>query len=71
MKKRIALAASVLLIFVCCRIGCTAPQPPEGVEYQTNVEYGKAGGESLQLDIAFPKEAKGKRPCVVVIHGGA
>jgi acetyl esterase/lipase len=40
------------------------------VTYEENVEYGKAGDVSLQMDIARPEKADGRRPCVVVIHGG-
>ncbi len=43
---------------------------PAGVKYETDVEYGKAGDVSLQLDIAYPEKAAGLRPCIVVIHGG-
>ena len=40
------------------------------MKYETDVEYGKAGDVSLQMDIAQPEKADGLRPCVVVIHGG-
>ena len=70
-NEYIILTVSILLPLTVTRIACAAPQPPEGVAYKTSVEYGKVGGESLKLDLAWPKESVGKRPCVVVIHGGA
>ena len=73
MKTRFAVGFSiaVCLALACGRVGCAAPQPPEGVAYQQNIEYGKGAGESLKLDLAWPEKSTGKRPCVVVIHGGA
>jgi acetyl esterase/lipase len=50
-----------------------APQerrPPEGVEFQRDVTYGRGGGEELQLNLARPADAAGPGACVVVIHGG-
>lgn len=66
-----AFTATLVLALACCRVGCAAPQPPEGVAYQQNIEYGQGAGESLKLDLAWPEKSTGKRPCVVVIHGGA
>ena len=44
---------------------------PENVEFEENVEYGRAGDRSLVLDLARPKKASAKpRPVVVWIHGG-
>ncbi|MDA0835732.1 MAG: alpha/beta hydrolase [Planctomycetota bacterium] len=44
---------------------------PDGIDYQADVEYGMGGEVPLHLDLARPKEAKGKLPCIVTIHGGA
>ncbi|MCS6860969.1 MAG: alpha/beta hydrolase [Abditibacteriales bacterium] len=46
----------------------------EGKKYEVIVEndvlYGEAGGEKLLLDVYRPKDAPGKRPAVILIHGG-
>jgi acetyl esterase/lipase len=49
--------------------GCTGL--PSSVRAQRNLEYGRAGGESLKLDIYSPKKPAGKLPVVVWIHGGS
>ncbi len=36
----------------------------------TNIEYGKAGGESLKLDASIP-DGPGPFPAVILIHGGS
>lgn len=46
------------------------PQPPAGVIYEKDVEYGTGGAAALHLDIARPEKAAQKLPCIVVIHGG-
>jgi acetyl esterase/lipase len=43
---------------------------PVNVDARYDVPYDQAGGESLVMDIARPKGAKGKLPAVVCIHGG-
>jgi acetyl esterase/lipase len=45
-------------------------QDDSDLEIREEVEYGVAGGEKLMLDIAKPKNAEGKLPCVMLIHGG-
>ena len=45
-------------------------QPPDDVEFSKDVVYGKGGGQDLKLDLSRPKQANGKRPCIVVFHGG-
>lgn len=44
--------------------------PPEGVAFERDVVYGRAGEEDLKLNLSRPKEGEGPFPCVVVIHGG-
>ncbi|GIW92518.1 MAG: hypothetical protein KatS3mg110_0559 [Pirellulaceae bacterium] len=44
---------------------------PESVQIRVGIEYGRAGEESLLLDLARPKVSADPLPCVVVIHGGA
>ena len=43
---------------------------PEGVVFEKDVVYGKTGEVELKLNLAKPKDATGKLPCVLVIHGG-
>ena len=45
-------------------------RPPQGVEFERNVVYGKGAGEDLKLNLARPGKAEGPLPCIVVIHGG-
>jgi acetyl esterase/lipase len=44
--------------------------PPDSVAFERDVVYGKAADVELKLNFAKPKEANGRLPCVVVIHGG-
>lgn len=71
MKRILMSAVGVCAVMFCCHNACAAPQPPEDVAYEPNLEYGKGDGESLKLDLARPENAEGPLPCVVVIHGGA
>src|SRR5262245_12868637 len=43
---------------------------PEGVVFEKDVVYGKTGEVELKQNLAKPKDAAGKLPCVLVIHGG-
>lgn len=40
------------------------------VSFEADVLYAKAGGEDLQLDVAWPAKAKAPVPGIVVFHGG-
>jgi len=46
------------------------PKVPDDVQFERDVVYGKGGGEDLKLNLSRPKQAEGRLPCVVVIHGG-
>jgi acetyl esterase/lipase len=51
--------------------GCAHPIP-KNVQADKNIEYARASGESLQLDIYRPKAATAKKlPVVVWIYGGS
>jgi acetyl esterase/lipase len=50
--------------------GKSPPEPPAGVSYEKDVEFGKGGDTTLKLDIARPEKADKRLPCIVVIHGG-
>lgn len=58
----------VLLLALLCPV--RAADPPDEVEFRRDVEYGKANGASLRLNLSIPKGAKGRLPAVVVLHGG-
>ncbi len=40
------------------------------IETATDVLYSTAGGETLKMDLAWPKEGAGPFPVVVFVHGG-
>src|SRR5437764_531938 len=69
------LVVRLLALFALC-IGfaplarAADKQPPDDVEFSKDVVYGKGGGQDLKLDLSRPKQASGKRPCIVVLHGG-
>jgi len=46
------------------------PSFVKGVKVLRDVEYGRAGGERLLLDLYIPEGAKKPLPAVVLIHGG-
>src|SRR5207249_2324507 len=50
--------------------GKAPPEPPAGVNYEKDVEFGTGGETTLRLDIARPEKADKRLPCIVVIHGG-
>ncbi len=73
-KTRLAWTALVLGVWALILAGsqiAAAADPPSGVLYEQDVEYGKGGDEVLHLDIARPEKESPPRACVVVIHGGA
>jgi acetyl esterase/lipase len=45
------------------------PKKPE-IEVLKDLTYARVGDTDLQLDLAMPKDAKGKLPTVVLFHGG-
>lgn len=46
------------------------PAVPDQVLFETDIEYSKPDGQSLQLDLARPKTGTGPFPAVLCIHGG-
>jgi acetyl esterase/lipase len=46
-------------------------EPPPDVSFEPDITYATVDGEELKLNLARPREAKGKLPCILVIHGGA
>ena len=55
----------LLPLLIAAALGATAL----GAELKTDVEYGKAGSESLLLDASVP-DGSGPFPAVIVVHGG-
>ena len=43
---------------------------PDEITFESGLDYAKPGGESLQLDLARPKNVPGKLPAILCIHGG-
>jgi acetyl esterase/lipase len=43
---------------------------PKGVQVEKNIEYARASGESLQLDIYRPKQVQKKLPVIIWLYGG-
>ncbi len=54
-----------LAVFAASLAGQTAD-----VEIQRDIEYARAGGKPLLLDVYRPRDPKGKPPVIVSIHGG-
>lgn len=46
------------------------PAVPEGVVFESAVEYANPDGQHLKLDLARPKSGDGPFPAVLCIHGG-
>jgi acetyl esterase len=53
-------------LLVCLALACTGPA---WAGLAIDIEYGKAGGESLKLDAYMP-EGTGPFPVVILVHGG-
>lgn len=74
MTRRYGIAATALWIALLQHaVGATAVgqlDVPANVLFEKNIVYSKPGGESLELDMARPKDAKGLLPAIVCIHGG-
>ena len=66
---------SSALILLCGLLWTTSQAaertPPANVDFQPDITYATVAGEELKLNLSRPKDAKGPRPCVLVIHGGA
>jgi acetyl esterase/lipase len=59
------------LVLLFCAAPTFAADPPAEVEFTSDVTYATVNGEELKLNLSRPKDASGKLPCVLVIHGGA
>ncbi len=60
-----------LLCFLTVLAGVShAQEVPEGVVFETGLEYSNPDGQHLQLNLARPKTGDGPFPTVLCIHGG-
>jgi acetyl esterase/lipase len=69
-RLRLNLRLPLFLLLAGLPAGC-AQRIPKNVQAGRNLEYGRASGEPLQLDIYRPKVITQKLPVVVWIYGGA
>ena len=61
----------VLLCLLLTNAGTFAAEPPAEVSFTRDITYATVNGEDLKLNLSRPKNAAGKLPCIIVIHGGA
>lgn len=65
------LGASAVLVLSSFSSLATPQSPPiSSVQVHQNVIYGEAGGVKLLMDVYLPKAFPGKRPGVLLVHGG-
>lgn len=62
--------AYVLMILPVVAASAADPVVPEGVAWETGIEYSNPDGQHLQLNLARPKAGEGPFPAVLCIHGG-
>lgn len=67
---RLVPFASILGCLLASSSLLAAPQVPDTVAWEPGIEYSNPEDAHLQLNLARPKEAKGKLPAVLCIHGG-
>lgn len=64
------LLPGVALIFLLSIAHAAPPKLPEGVEAKLDIEYARPDDKPQLLDVYWPKDAKGKLPVIIDIHGG-
>jgi acetyl esterase/lipase len=65
MNRNIRLLLSLLGI-----AAIAGPAQAQDASFEQGTEFAKPNGESLQLNLARPKNASGKLPAILCIHGG-
>src|SRR5262245_61751435 len=70
MKIEIVLAGILSLPLLASAVCAADPPIPDGVTWETGIEYSNPDNEHLQLNLARPKTGDGPFPCVLCIHGG-
>jgi acetyl esterase/lipase len=69
------LTASILFLgfFTSSHLVAFAQKPPvvpDGVVFESGIEYTNPDNQHLKLDVAFPKTGDGPFPAILCIHGG-
>ena len=64
-----ALWMAILVAPITARADGTAP-PDSGIKVLQDVPYVQSGGASQQLDLYLPATPSGRRPLIILIHGG-
>ena len=62
-----------ILVLICAAAAAQTPLPlraPENVRTLRDLEYGRAGGKALLLDLYLPEKTEASLPLVIWIHGG-
>ena len=69
--RSLVWTAAILVLVPCGSRGAEGKlEIPPNVAFEKDIVYSSPGGESLELDMARPKDAKGPLPAIVCIHGG-
>ena len=66
MRSSLFLAATWLLVVAAAAL----PSSAADIVFEQGIEYSNPDDQHLQLNLARPKEASGKLPAVLCIHGG-
>ena len=73
-RARLRSFASCVLATSFLLVSATVSAADDEIEVNDDIQYGKGGGENLQLDLARPKALDIRlhkpAPCIVFIHGG-
>jgi len=70
MRPLLAVAVLAFLALAPQPLRAADPVVPEGVTWETGVEFANPDGQHLQVNVARPKTGAGPFPAVVCIHGG-
>jgi acetyl esterase/lipase len=52
------------------QMGPKTVEVPKNIQLDRDIDFATTNGHELKLDIAYPKDNKGKLPAIVYIHGG-
>src|SRR5262245_26491122 len=67
---RLLLTFGILTAFASMAPAQKPPSVPEGITFESGVEYANPDNQHLELDLARPMKADGLMPAVICIHGG-
>jgi acetyl esterase/lipase len=68
MIRSLSFVSGMLLVISFAH--AAPPKLPEGVEAKFDIEYARPNDIPQRLDVYWPKDAKGKLPVIIDIHGG-